>query len=328
MNESIIHVVSKKAAEGGRIYSQSSYRKACIYYASIYQLPFCLFCLLTKRKAKKVVFHEQYSLISLIISFLINLVLVRKHTLVYDMHDLVEIRNYPKLRTKFLSIIFVVLEFLVLTVFRISVITVSESLSKAIKQRYRVTSYVVYNIPPKLAHKDSRERKNYFDSSALVYFGIIEPIRLDISTLEDVVSKGYRVDVYGYFSKNCEKHYKNDLEALITSSGGNFKGEYRPDNINFLENYAGVLMIYKTNSKNVKGCLPNKLFQSMRFKKQCVVSRDMLDAWELFSDCGSVVDKVDDLTGPDEVDWNFVNKKIADIEISSKKNFLEALGVD
>ena len=80
-------------------------------------------------------------------------------------------------------------------------------------------------------------------------------------------------------------------------------------------------MLYDTSSENVKGCLPNKLFQSMVMGVPCVVSSGMVEARNLFQKYNAVVTDVESLSESSRIDWVGVNKEIICLREESRLNF-------
>jgi len=317
----IYHVVSDRAVKGARVYAQSSYAECEFFIADVLTLPWSLFKVLVSEKKKTVVFHEQYSLASLLISYVLTKIFRRKHDLIYDMHDIASLEPYPKMRTKILISFYKALEYTSLRILKIPVITVSKHLSSHISKEYKVLAPVVYSVPPSvLACETSRDKRSQ-DMRRVLYFGLIEPTRLDVSLLEKIVNKGFKVDLYGIFSSNSDASYKEAISSLVSKSGGDFRGRYSPSDLSFIKNYAGVLMLYDTSSENVKGCLPNKLFQSMVMGVPCVVSSGMVEARNLFQKYNAVVTDVESLSESSRIDWVGVNKEIICLREESRLNF-------
>ena len=248
----IYHVVSDRAVKGARVYAQSSYAECEFFIADVLTLPWSLFKVLVSEKKKTVVFHEQYSLASLLISYVLTKIFRRKHNLIYDMHDIASLEPYPKMRTKILISFYKALEYTSLRILKIPVITVSKHLSSHISKEYKVLAPVVYSVPPSVLACETSRDKRFQDMRRVLYFG---------------------------------------------------------------------LMLYDTSSENVKGCLPNKLFQSMVMGVPCVVSSGMVEARNLFQKYNAVVTDVESLSESSRIDWVGVNKEIICLREESRLNF-------
>lgn len=232
------------------------------------------------RPDTRMVFHGQPSLPYLFCAALARSLRGRGAGFLYDIHDLHEkatkgVRGVPR------WVLFGLLEWVCLRLKKIRSITVSPGLAREVTRRYGCREpSLCFSIPLqegtlKLPVGNSRH--------GIVYFGIIENYRLSEDRLSAMAREGLSIDVYGRLVQQCRPAFEllNRYEALKVVR---LRGEYRPDSLEFLDEYEAVLMDYGTSrSANVRHCLPNKLFQSLRHGLTVLVSSNLEDAIDVFS---------------------------------------------
>jgi hypothetical protein len=230
------------------------------------------------------VFHAQATLPYLLLSRVVLFLLKRKETtLVYDMHDLHEklpvkgIWRY--IRYNFIR--YYILGLLERYCFRdeyIRKITVSEGLSREVARIYRCDMPVVVRSIPQPERRKLMDNLEGREQKALVYFGAIA--HAPLSLLDSIQKAGLELHLYG-----------RDItrEAVVERVGNrglvcvDIFGEYLPENMDFLSNYA-CLLFYKPedNSINYRYSLPNKVFQALNAGLSLVVSENFIEIKELF----------------------------------------------
>lgn len=318
----VFHVCNERAAKGSRIFAQRKMLEAEFIVENGVLPSATLIRSILKGCGDSYIFHQQVKLPSLLLSWALNRVLRRDHILVYDMHDLAE--KSPRMRVGGLLYlrISLIMEWLVARL-GISVITVSKGLADIYCERTgrETCIYIVYNIPQEnkvVKVKDGRSNK-------LVYFGQINSDRVDLKLFRSLVSKGYSIDLYGYFSSG-EPLFQKELLAIIRQGEGQYHGIYYPDHSEFLEGYFGCLLVYESNLNNIKYCLPNKLFQALDYGLVCIVSSSLIEATELFGSTNFVI-KFDEMNKlcDSHLNVDCLNIKLAKMKEISRNNFISAL---
>jgi len=246
------------------------------------------------RPDTRMVFHGQPSLPYLFCATMARSLTGRGAEFLYDIHDLHE-KATKGVRGIRRWVLFGFLEWVCLRLKKIRSITVSPGLAKEVARRYgcrepsQCFSIPLQERPLTLPAWNSRH--------GIVYFGIIENYRLSEDRLSAMAREGLSIDVYGRLVQQCRPAFEllNRFEALKVVR---LRGEYCPDSLEFLDQYEAVLMDYGTSrSANVRHCLPNKLFQSLRHGLTVLVSANLEDAIDVFSSIpGAVMPLTSDST--------------------------------
>jgi hypothetical protein len=202
----------------------------------------------------RIIFHAQSSLIFLIFIYFFRFKIPTK--VFYDIHDLVEVPkkfSYLKIR----AILMYVFEFLVLNVFRIPSMTVSNGLSIIISKRYKIQRpAVVRNVPPIIEEIITKNN----NSGRVVYFGTFD--RLSNEFFQFLYVNNCKIDIYGKFNYVKEKSL---LSKAIEDGYIVYKGEYNPTDMSFLKNYNYLLFFINPNTVNLRFSSPNKVFQALTY---------------------------------------------------------------
>jgi hypothetical protein len=268
------------------------------------------------------VFHQLVSIPTLILACLINGLLRRRHKIVYDLHDLIDERSF-KLR------LYRILEG-VLPYFDVSWITVSKFHAEILKQKYGVLARPVYGCSAEPSTK--QEILGSVDGASLnrkvVYFGVIAPDRINLHDIETLVSLGYVFDIYGKWVVDQGGGWGTALKDLVASSGGKIWGRYRPGDLGFLSGYRYLLITYKGSENNIRGCMPNKLFQALGAGLICVVSDSMQEIRETFGSTGFVVsfqDLIANTMALESQDPVRLKQRFHEIHLLSRENFFRSV---
>lgn len=334
MKKSVIHVYRGFGGSSSRIQMQISWcgggviDAACgSYLAFIWQVLVC--------RADVVIFHGQSSLPSLLIFALTQFFRMHRAKVVYDMHDLHERPLSPKFKAVLRYWIFYCLEFVVARVgFR--VVTVSKGLARIYFRRYKRAAHVVYNVAFNLAGigcgATSISSGRYEGGrQGVVYFGLIKPDRIPVSSLRETLCSGGELifDVYGLVPKGDFSIYMSELELLSSQTSLRLCGPYKPDAMGFLEKYRYSWLCFESDRLNIRYCMPNKLFQSLSAGLCCVISDRLVEARTLFGDaCVSYRDFLricaGELESPaDKIDWKDVEARMQKVAERSRAVFLE-----
>lgn len=229
-----------------------------------------LFRIVRSRRYDIFLFHMQSSLPYLFWSLICRFFLGGDIRFVYDIHD---INIKPKLYFNYVGFryyIFYILEFFAF-LFCDSVMTVSKGLSKLYFQRYRKSPGVVYNIP---IFSNPLPFTNSDKQGGMVYFGLINSVRLPGYLLEAIQLANVVLDVYGIVD-DPDPIFLTKLQCLERNGFLRFKGTYSPKNLMFLQAYTLSVLIFDSDSLNIRYCLPNKLFQSAALGLNCLVSDNL-----------------------------------------------------
>lgn len=228
------------------------------------------------KKYNCIIFHEQSTLIIMLIIYILKYITNQKYTIIYDMHDFNESISrisYSKLR----YLICYGLEYIISKI-NIKIITVSEGLKNEYIKRYsyRKSITVIYNISNNIYNNYNYMNKN----NKILYFGQINSTRLTKETLEEFKKNKKILYIYGKYGNDRKlmnklfNVYKNNIKYI---------GEYSANDLNFLKEYRYTLIDYSMESTiNIKYCLPNKLFQSLKYGITCIVSDNLVEIKKLF----------------------------------------------
>ncbi|GEM_PF-4122979 len=228
----------------------------------------------------RIVFHAQASLPYLIISLLLIRLKKWKVELVYDIHDMHE-QQHGSIKVWVRWLILGAAELLVLCLFKIRAITVSESIAKEIARRYKCAQPdVCLNVSP---NQKSPESHKLLSEPRIVYFGNFgrfHEYRISSQTLETLEREKVSIDFHGHI----DPEYQNKLAGYAERGVIRLHGEYRPEDLSFLYNYNFAILDYASSpSCNVRFCLPNKIFQALGHGLTVLVSPNLEQARQLFA---------------------------------------------
>ncbi|WP_153445957.1 glycosyltransferase family protein [Vibrio algicola] len=272
------------------------------------------------------IFHQHAMLLNLIMVYFFCMVKMIKVRIVFDVHDLNEIKYNKTVKSYvFFSMIFA-LEFIVFKLPGVRFITVSKGLSRLLWLKYNKKVPVVYNMSDDI---DLLSCCKYNNQKRIVYFGQINQNRLPLDLLVELLSGGYSVDIYGYFS-GCTSSYEFEFERLKNECKLMFKGRYSPDNIGDLIRVYDFSLIYFDDDRlNIKFCMPNKLLQSLSLGVPVIISEGLFEIYNTLSLSGFIY-SFDDLTlnkGMSKcIDYNCLEAKLNKMKNVSIKNFTSCIG--
>lgn len=316
----IYHVTKVPLERSSRILSQidlALYDSEVLYLDGFFKsIKFLL-----KLRNQNIIFHQQASLIAMIITIIFNVFIRNKNNIIYDMHDLV-IFDYAGFYMRLRACFIYLLEKIVM-LSNVKVITVSYGLAKIIKERYNKEAIIVYNFPENYMVQSSVNQSEKVSSGSIspCYFGIIDEKRIPLNIF-DKISKiiEEEVDIYGYISP-VSKFSFDGLDFL------SYKGCFNPKDMEFLKSYN--LLIFVTDKElnlNYKYCMPNKVFQAVSNGLDLLVS----DFFEeiIFTFNGTIVPHfiTSDISGMKYLSCAKVSERLDDLFLISKRNFLSILG--
>jgi glycosyltransferase involved in cell wall biosynthesis len=232
-----------------------------------------LYRLLRERRFSTVVFHMQPTVPHMLFAMAVRALLRLDVSLVYDIHDLNELLSGGPSYLKARFVAFWLLEGLVFSQAD-EVLTVSRGLARVYYRRYRRQPLVVYNAPPidpRLADRGGTLQ------SGLVYFGIIDKVRLPRDLVESVLNAGMTIDAYGIVRAG-DVEWDAFLERMVERGVIRLMGTYSPDNLDFLKRYEAALLVFEESEVNVRYCLPNKIFQAISRGLPCLLSHGLAEA--------------------------------------------------
>lgn len=275
--------------------------------------------ILSKLQGDTIVFHQQASLVCMLIFLLISSFNKRDNEIIYDMHDLV-IFDYAGFVRRLRACIIYILEFFVMQ-FNFKIITVSNGLAKIIKERYGKDAIVVYNFPLDYKENTFSIMQDYNEFKKLCYFGIIDEKRIPLSLFKRVSSlnKGERIDVYGYISPVSNFSFSS-LDFL------NYKCEFEPRDMSFLNNYN--VLVFVTDQElnlNYKYCMPNKIFQALNYGMDILVSDFFEEIVETFLDANQKDNIFSSIESVKYLSAEKMSKKLDQLYIQSKSNFISVM---
>ena len=237
------------------------------------------------------IFHAQSSLPYLLFGvFLRSFMRSKKITMIYDMHDLHEVKWLGSIWHKFRYSLIRgwLLGFMERIVFQLNSIkkmTVSNGLACIVAEKYETEKpNIVRNI-------------SYFDEvldvstksfeNRLVYFGQKKHAPME-AFLDSVIKNGLPMDLHGRDIPEL-----NMGQCVFSDIGGSvihYHGAYSPDDLYFLREY-DVLVLWRPDdsSLNYRFSLPNKVFQAMWFGMSVIVSANFEEITELFKDVPGAV---------------------------------------
>lgn len=271
-------------------------------------------------KGETIIFHQQASLLAMILTIIFNIIKNNKNNIIYDMHDLV-IFDYAGIFMRLRACLIFILEKIAM-LFNIKVITVSHGLAKVIKKRYNKNALVVYNFPKNYVPRSGNRKKD--SNSNFVnpcYFGIIDEKRIPLKIFEEISNKSLKkIDVYGYVNSISKFSFSN-LNFL------NYKGKFSPENMDFLKEYNLLLFVTdKSLNLNYKYCMPNKVFQAVNYGLNLLVSDFFEEIISTFNDAIEPYFFASEINGLKYLSCVKVSEKLDDLFLISQRNFLSIVG--
>ncbi len=270
------------------------------------------------------IFHQHAMLINLMIFYFFTKIINRKSDvlIIFDIHDLNEMKYNYTLKGYVYYILLALLEFIV---FKLDVkfMTVSNGLSKILYKTYGVVVPSVYNIPLIKCHQSSTSIVNKKQNKPkLVYFGQINQNRLPIEVINGFLANS-KLDVYGYFSGESEE-YLAEFNSLKEHENFRFFGKYKPNDVSFLlKNYDFSVVILNDKRLNIRYCMPNKLFQSLSCDVPVIASNNLFEISLSFSSSGYVISVNDYLAQKtNNKNRDELNIKLSELYEKSKRNFM------
>jgi hypothetical protein len=305
----IIHVTSKKTAQGSRIASQRKATKNNDIVIVFGKTPIIKRGMLDPGVIKYFlanetscfIFHQHTSLVTLSVCTAINKLRRKKHRIIYDAHDIMDAPIN-------LSLVIHHLLEKYISFCNVDWITVSNYHSDYFRRRYGVTPEIYYNSPVGLNLRQQTEKPHTLDA---VYFGAIDCDRLDPDRLSDLAATGLRISIHGRWIKSQNDDWGRKIIDVVRSSGGDLRPEYEPDNLEFLNNYTFLVIQYNP-SPNINGALPNKIFQALAYGLYCIVPKHMEEIWKLFGDTGYIIEE-------SEVLGVLSGKRVRDIKLLQQR---------
>lgn len=329
---SVLHVCKFKAALASRLIMQRGWDAGRVMDLEGKEEPFSygsLWRVIREGQYSVVVFHMQSSLPYFIFCWFARWWSGRPLRLVYDIHDMNELPVPALSYMGFRFLCFYFMEWFVLRVAD-AAITVSKGLSRLYFSRYRCRVDVVRNIPPLECFGLERSREN-----VLVYFGLINKVRLPAHVFEALVLSGKCLHIYGRVD-DPDPEFPLYLEAQQRAGYIRLCGGYSPDDLSFLQGYSRSLMIFEEGQLNLRYCLPNKLYQSAAQGVVCLVSEGLREValtysrFEGFVEVapGNATDLAEVFAHPcPEPDWSSLMGALADEQKVARKKYLAALGM-
>lgn len=274
---------------------------------------------LLKLRNQNIIFHQQASLLAMIITIIFNSFLKNKNNIIYDMHDLV-IFDYAGIYMRLRACFIYLLERIVMFS-NVKVITVSYGLAKIIKQRYNKQALVVHNFPQNYQGKSSSNKEIGLNSVTPCYFGIIDEKRIPLKVFEEISILTHKsVDIYGYISP-VSKFTFDGIDFL------SFKGHFNPKDMEFLKDYN--LLVFVTDkylNLNYKYCMPNKVFQAVENGLDLLVSDFFEEIISTFNDAIEPHFIASEINGVKYLSCAKVSERLDDLFLISQRNFLSIVG--
>lgn len=232
------------------------------------------------------VFHGQATLPYLLIAYMGSRFARRSELrIVYDMHDLHERWEYSGFLEQvrygvFRYLALRGLERLVFGLNDVFRMTVSNGLARVVAQRYRCAPpEVVRSAPPPVFEAAALQGMKRLDN-AILYFGLLDHAPLQF--IDVIGQAGLKIDLYGrdITRDSLRVRLGYDVPSFV-----NVCGPYTPENMDFLERYA-FLLLYKPEDEtlNYRYALPNKLFQSLGYGVSVLYSGNFVELGEFISD--------------------------------------------
>ena len=247
--------------------------------------------LIISRRFDVIVFHMQSALPYLLFSLVIKKFNRINISYVYDMHDLHE-KDRSSIRSLFRYYILAGMEKLCIAS-NVQVLTVSKGLAAVCMVRYHKRAKVVRNIKlgSTTQERSSKAADRPCDLRRLIYFGLLDPERLPITTIKSLSDGGFSLAVFGSFREGRDRNleYEGEFENSVKNGLMEYFGKYSPSDMSFLSGRALSVMPFESADLNIRYCLPNKLFQSLWQRVPCLVSRGMIEARYLGKSLGGAI---------------------------------------
>jgi len=275
----VLHVCKFSAAGASRVLMQLSWDHGAVMdvdsEVSAGHPPLSyrtLFALIKTGHLSAIVFHMQSSVPYLLFALAARSLLRSQVSLVYDIHDLNE---WKKAGTVYSRLRFCAFWFLERLAIRgaDNVLTVSRGLAQLYFRRYRRPLIIVYNAP---ADHSQTLGVPVAPRAGLVYFGLVNKMRMPQHVIDTIVDAGLPVDVYGIVEET-DSAYLAWLDDGAKSGRVRLKGRYRAADLEFLMKYSYALLVFDEGELNVRYCLPNKLFQAILHGLPCVLSHGLIE---------------------------------------------------
>ncbi|MDN7124515.1 hypothetical protein J6I90_06440 [Pseudidiomarina sp. 1APP75-32.1] len=329
MTKKIIHVSSDKTNRSSRVKSQLE------IFSNSATLSIRLSNVLNIIKAGRsrdvvFVFHQQLSLPICALILLLKMLRVVKAEIVYDMHDIIEITRDLSLSRKLKKIVSIPLEYFVSK--RVNTITVSRGGAQILQRRYGAVARVVYNVqsytPLQVVRTLSSHPVNRTSRNRILYFGKISEDRLCLDTIGKLQKYGFVFDLVGRFDTSVSENWRNDALVTIGQNGGQFFGEFSPDNLAFLSKYHFAYMAFPSQSLNISYSMPNKLFQALTYGLVCLVNSHQKETIQEFYHTG-FVQEIDSFMQGEPSNYGHLNLQALELKLNSVSrksadNFLKA----
>lgn len=237
------------------------------------------------------IFHAQSSLPYLIIGVVLRSFLrANQITMVYDMHDLHEVKWLGSIWHKFrYSLVrgwlLGSMERIIFHLNSVKKMTVSNGLARIVAEEYATEKP---NIVRNISYFDEMldvSTKNF--ENRLVYFGQKKHAPMP-AFLDSAIKNGFAMDLHGRDIPELSMG-----QRVFSDAGGSvihYHGAYSPDDLDFLREY-DVLVLWRPDdsSLNYRFSLPNKIFQAMWFGMSVIVSENFEEISELFKDVSGAV---------------------------------------
>ncbi len=315
---SIYHVTKVPLERSSRVLSQIdlAYSESKVIFLDDF---FAKMKFILKIKGETIIFHQQASLLAMILTIIFNIIKNNQNNIVYDMHDLV-IFDYAGIYMRLRACLIFILEKTAM-LFNIKVITVSHGLAKVIKKRYNKDALVVYNFPKNYVLGSVGEKNSKSDFINPCYFGIIDEKRIPLKLFEEISKKSLKkIDVYGYINSISKFSFSN-LDFL------NYKGKFSPENMGFLKEYNLLLFVTdKSLNLNYKYCMPNKVFQAVNNGLDLLVSDFFEEIVSTFNEAIEPDFFASEINGLKYLNCVKISEKLDNIFLISQRNFLSIIG--
>ena len=280
-----------------------------------------LFNNLIKLKGQTIIFHQQAMLFFLLYSLVVNIFYSKsdKNNIIYDMHDLIIFDYGGVIRFLRACLIASLEQFVML--FNFKVITVSCGLANVVKEKYNKDALVVYNFPLNFITEFSKFKDNKNNIlNKICYFGIIDEKRIPVDIFKRLsVTYAEKIDIFGYVSP--ASNFKVEGFDFLS-----YKGEFSPNNMNFLNNYN--ILLFATDKElnlNYKYCMPNKIFQAVAFNLDIYIS-DFYEEINLTFDECRVDDEIALKNNLIRLSSYKMKNRLDQLYLTSKENFLKVVG--
>lgn len=237
------------------------------------------------------IFHAQSSLPYLLTCvFFTYLMRSKKVQLIYDIHDLHEVKwlasiwhrfRYSLIRGGLLGL----MERIVFQLSSIKKMTVSNGLARMMAEKYAAEKPSLVRNISYFNEELDLSTKNF--ENRLVYFGQKDRAPMQ-EFLDSVIKNQLSIHLHGRGVP--ELNGGQHMFSRFGESSIQYYGAYSPDDLSFLREY-DVLILWRPDdcSLNYRFSLPNKVFQAMWFGMSVIVSENFEEISELFKDVSGAV---------------------------------------